>query len=187
MGKCSSINNNEALSELTLSELNGGCHQAFFKVYETYHKSLYHFVNGYLNNGSTAEDIVHDVFLKLWEIRSRVNPQLPVINYLYRIARNAAFKELKKGLNTSSLKKQLTDSGLQFETSVEVGYQIRENEVLFNRAIDYLPLQRQRVFRLCRLNEKTYKEAATELGVSPHTVKEHMSLAMKSIKKYVSE
>jgi len=176
-----------AIGNSTLIRLKKGDHQAFFEIYEAYHKSLYHFVKGYLKDENASEDVVHDVFLKLWEVKDRIKPELPIINYLYRIARNAVFKELKNGLNALSVKRQLSSLGYQVETSVETIYQAHENEILFNNAVDGLPLQRRRVFKLCRLNEKTYREAANELGISPHTVKEHMSLAMKSINLYVGK
>lgn len=170
----------------TLIKLKAGEHQAFIRVYDAYHKGLYHFVRKYLQDDNAAEDIVHDVFMKLWEIKDRIDPERPLINYLYRITRNAVYKELKKIEESSLLTGQLSEiSSLQQEAPVDTLYQHHEYERLLETAVNQLPLQRQRVFKLCRQQGKTYEEAAKQLSISPHTVKEHMSLAMKDIKIYI--
>ena len=57
-------------------------------------------------------------------------------------------------------------------------------EQLLTSAVEQLPSQRQKVFKLCRQQGKSYEEVAFELGISRNTVKEHMVMAIKNIKEY---
>jgi len=172
----------------TLLRLKQGDHACFLAVYDAYHRGLYTFAKRYLRDGQSAEDVVHDVFMKLWEIRERIDPHRPLINYLFSIARNAIYKALKKRLDTAELNAIAEDSDLrshQPSTEDEINY--HEYEQLLEIAINALPPQRQKVFKLCRQQGKTYEEVALQLQISPYTVKEHMSLAMKSLRDYLGK
>lgn len=89
------------------------------------------------------------------------------------------------------LKKISADAALRLQVMQELQHQTedadtrllwKQYESLLHQAIAQLPPQRQKVFRLCREESKSYEEVAVELGISRNTVKEHMVLAMKSIK-----
>lgn len=174
------------LKRSTLIKLKEGDHSAFISVYDAYHKGLYTFVRKYIFDEQIAEDITHDVFMKLWETKSRVDPERPLINYLYRITRNTVYKELKK---IQTIKSSMDRLGLcassNREDAVDISYQHKEYERILENAVSRLPTQRQRVFILCRQQGKTYEEAAQQLSISSHTVKEHMSLAIRDIKDYI--
>lgn len=180
--------NKKKISSETLQKLKEGNHQAFVEMYDTYHHGIFLFVNKYLRNEVATEDIVHEVFMKVWEVKERIDPERSFIAYLYRIARNATYKELKKRLEQYSLD-IFEQEGFEPNAteSLEETYQYKEYEALFENAVKSLPPQRQRVFVLCRQEGKTYEEVAHQLCISPYTVKEHMSLAMKSIQDYMGK
>lgn len=169
-----------------LEDLREGSAEAFLEIYQLHHQRLFSFANKYLQDEDLAEDAVHDTFLKLWEIRSRVNPMLPIINYLYRIVRNFALKALKKKQEQQWIKKSLSED-VPTQCCVHTTYLEKENRSLFNQAVNMLSSQRQRVFRLCRQEGLTYQEAATQLKISPYTIKEHMSLAMRFVQTYIKQ
>jgi len=165
-----------------------GSERAFFQIYTLYHPNIYCFALKYFKNEEIAEDITHDTFLRLWQYRDRINHEMPLINYLYRIARNVLFKEFKKYKGNLHLKEQLLtdyENHQLLSACVHTTYQTREYNRILEQAINHLPAQRQRVFKLCKQEGKTYKETANQLGISSYTVKEHMTLAMKSIKEYL--
>lgn len=180
--------NKEKISHNTLVRLAEGDHAAFVEIYEAYHKGVYVFVNGYMRNTVVSEDVVHEVFLKLWEVRSRIDPDRSFIGYIYRIARNATYKELKKRMEYFPLDVAVDEEcGYSAHASSEDIYRDKEYAVLLEGAVNALPPQRQKVFVLCRQQGKTYEEVANQLSISPYTVKEHMSLAMKSIQDYMGK
>lgn len=168
-----------------LKDLSEGSSEAFLEIYQVHHQRLFSFANKYLQDENLAEDAVHDTFLKLWEIKARVNPNLPIINYLYRIVRNFALKALKKKQEQESIKESSRFVGVAFERCVHTVYLEKENMSLFNQAVMNLSCQRRRVFKLCRQEGLTYREAATQLNISPYTIKEHMSLAMRFVQSYL--
>jgi len=131
-----------------------------------------------------AEDVIHDVFLKLWEIREQLKPEFGIVGYLYKISRNQVFKLIKKISAEAELRNKVI--GIIEEQCIETEANLQWNEYaqLLGGAIDQLPPQCKKVFNLCRQEGKTYDEAALILGISKHTVKEHMMAAMKNIKKY---
>ena len=170
--------------------LKNGESDAFEVIYNRYVKELYYFTNRYIQDSSLCDDIIHDSFLSLWNARERIRNSHPVKNYLFRITRNLIFKELKNQVNTSQIFKGV-DSYETLEVksgnSVEDSFADKEYSYIYNLAVDTLPPQRQRIFRMSREEGLNYKEIAGNLEISTNTVKEHMSLAMKSIKDYIAK
>lgn len=160
---------------------------AFMQVYDAYHKLLFNFIIKYISNRNQAEDILHDVFMKVWETRQRINPGLPILPYLYKITRNSVYKALQEQYKLAALRNGLEK---KYEAAAAASpaetFQHREYDELFQHAVALLPAQRQRVFQLCRQQGNNYQEVAQQLGISRNTVKEHMSLAIKSINDYIN-
>jgi RNA polymerase sigma-70 factor (family 1) len=169
-----------------LRRLKNGDTIAYLDIYNRYHAGLYCYVLRFVKLPEIAEDIVHDVFIKLWDARESIKPELFTMGYLYRISRNQVFKMMKKISHDEQLRKQVLFKLEQLMPGVllEEQLQWKQYESVLEHAIANLPPQRRRVFNLCRQEGKTYQEAAELLGISSHTVKEHMMLAMKSIKDY---
>jgi RNA polymerase sigma-70 factor (family 1) len=167
-----------------LAGLQRGKSSAFLELYNKYHPAIYHYVLRFVKVPAIAEDVLQDVFLKIWEIRKRIDPDLSFKAYLYRISRNSVFKLMKKMAADESLRLQIMRQLQQNVTNADIEILWQEYEKMFNLAIARLPLQRQKVFRLCREQGKTYEQTAAELGISRNTVKEHMVLAMKFIKNH---
>lgn len=178
-------NNMESMpsGEEVLLRMIEGDESAFTTIYRHYHPALYIYLLRFCKIPGLAEDLVHDVFLKVWEIRDRINPELPFTGYLYRIARNHAFKTLKKIANDETLQEQLLQH-LQVPGPEQL---VREKEYdrLFHEALSRLGPQRLNVFRLCRQEGKSYDEAAAILGISRNAVKKHMVLSMRFIYDYI--
>jgi RNA polymerase sigma-70 factor (family 1) len=173
------------VNDIVLCErLKSGDVDAYRLIYNRYHSQLYYYALRFLKMPELAEDVIHDVFLKLWEIREQLKPEFGIAGYLYKISRNQIFKLIKKISVETELRSKvisiIEDQVLESEASL----QWNEYEGLLGGAVDQLPPQCKKVFNLCRQEGKTYDEAAQILGISKHTVKEHMMAAMKSIKKY---
>jgi RNA polymerase sigma-70 factor (family 1) len=164
--------------------LKGGDVDAYKHIYNHYHTQLYKYALKFLKMPELAEDVIHDVFLKLWEIRGQLKPELGIVGYLYKISRNQIFKLLKKISVETDLRIKVIGFIENQLVEGEADLQWNEYSGLLGGAIEQLPPQCQKVFNLCRQEGKTYSEAAQILGISTHTVKEHMMAAMKSIKKY---
>jgi RNA polymerase sigma-70 factor (ECF subfamily) len=166
--------------------LKEGDIEAFNYIYKKYHASLYHYALNIVKIPSLAEDIVQEVFLKIWEVRNNIKPQLCFQAYLYKISRNLIFKAIRNIANDKRLIDKVVAEirEIQEEDATSI-LQWQHYSEWLKEAIDNLPPQRKRVFKLCREQGKTYQQAAQELGISKLTVKEHMTLAVKSMKQYL--
>lgn len=159
---------------------------AFMQLYDHYHRPLYVYILRFVKIPGTAEDILQDVFLKVWEVRDRIKPDVSLNAYLYKISRNKVYKLLKEiGKSEETRFKFLQQLGNYVEAP-HLQLQWKQYHEVLQQAISQLPPQRQRVFKLCREQGKTYDQAATELGISKNTIKEHMVAATRFIKEHIS-
>jgi RNA polymerase sigma-70 factor (family 1) len=170
-----------------LLRLQMGDSDAFLELYNQYHGPLYHYVLRFVKSPAIAEDVLQDVFLKIWEIKGRIDPNLSFKAYLYRICRNSVFKLLKKMAVDESLRVEVMQQLTQSVADADLKLLWQQYEAILQTAINNLSPQRQKVFRLCREEGKTYEQVANELGISRNTVKEHMVLAMKLIREHFEQ
>lgn len=181
------IRTENLIAEETLIGLSAGSRKDFMVVYDVFQKKLFAFAYHYLRDKDLAEDVTQTVFMKIWETRHRINPKLPFVGYLYRITRNEVFNELHTIAKRERAKAGVaTASPEPTEQAVDTILQHREYDAVLEEAIQALPPQRQRIFRMCRLDGLTYRDAAAQLGISYYTVKEHMTQATQAIKKHLN-
>ena len=176
---------NEFEEKELLEKLRENDKDAYLRLYSHYRAPIYHFISRFVKSPFYAEDILQDVFLKIWEIRSRINPELSFKAYLYRICRNLVYKFLKKAATDETILAHTMHFFQPATDDVELTLQWKEYEQKIQEAVAQLPPKRQMVFRLCREENKSYDEVSNELGISRNTVKEHMVLAMKNITEYL--
>src|SRR5690606_34029733 len=172
--------------EALIRELKTGSSSAFMELYNRYHAPVYTFILRIVKVPSVAEDILQEVFLKIWTIRERLQPERSFQAYLYRISRNLSWKMLKKMAADSELRLMLLNELNHSVSDADTRARWMEYEKLLSSAIDHLPPQRQKIFRLCRQEGKSYKDVSCELNISTNTVKEHMVLATRSSREYLS-
>lgn len=179
--------NKNNVNELGLL-LRDGNHVAFMKLYDQTIDGLFNFVKKYISSDEVVEDIIHDTFYNLWKYRYNIKAEHSILNYLYRIARNEVYKEIRKQVQHRTALYQYADRERSIiEESAHRRVVDRELEEIYAMAIDILPPQRKRIFKMCREEGLSHKEIAQHLNISHNTVKEHMSLAMRTIKEYIAK
>lgn len=171
---------------IILIRLQQGDEHAFLEIYDHYKKPIYAFILKFVKVPAHADDLLQDVFLKIWEIHSRIDTSLSFKAYLYRISRNLVYKFLKKTANNADeLSEQMQHFIPDTDANAEVKLQWKQYEENIRAAIDQLPPRRKEIFILCRQGKHTYDDVAMQLGISRNTVKEHMVLSMKSISSFL--
>ena len=169
-----------------LERLQKGDELAFIEIYDHFKKPLYAFILKFVKVPAHADDLLQDLFLKIWEVHSRINTSLSFQAYLYRICRNLIYRSLKKTAhNTTLLSEQMQHFIPDASANADVKLLWKQYEENIKSAIDELPPRRKEIFILCRQGKHTYDDVAKQLGISRNTVKEHMVLAMKSISSYL--
>ncbi|MBC9932864.1 RNA polymerase sigma factor [Chitinophaga qingshengii] len=178
------MNEQELLKRLAI-----GDQAAFTAIYMQYHGGIYTYLLKFTKNPLLTEDLVHDVFLKIWEIREQLDIQSSFAAYLYRLARNTALTQLNRLTLFDAVRDEVmhrVSLGIH-EQSVFNAVEQKQYEELLQKAIDNLPPQRREAFILCRRQGKSYEEAAALMNISRNTFKQHLSLAVKSIREYLLE
>lgn len=176
-------------SDLALFELTTrGDQEAFTALYTKYHQGIYNFLLRMIKVPALAEDLMQDVFLKIWEDCQNLHVTVSFSSYLYQAARHKAIDALRRIAREPFLEdevKHRLSSGLDEFTHPD--YEWRQYESLLNRAIDALPPQRRRAFELVRQEGKKYEEAAALMGITRNTLKQHLSLAVDSIRQFLMD
>jgi RNA polymerase sigma-70 factor (ECF subfamily) len=154
---------------------------AFNDIYRLYFHPVYSNAVKITRDHAVAEDILQEVFITLWEKRSTIDPERSLAGWLFVLCYNRSINILRRRLRESLLYKQLPQPG-ESSPEDEIKFGIQWN--ILENAMSRLSPQRRRVFELCKLQGKTYEEAATELHISKYTVKEYLSAALVAIKEY---
>lgn len=169
--------------ELLLLLLNGN-EQAFEKIYRLYSSRLYGNLLKLVKSETEAQEILQDVFLKIWDNRQNIDIEKSFRSYLFKIAENKVVDFFRKVARDKKREAELISLATNEYVPVEELLQSDEKTALLQKAIDSLPPQRQQVFRLCKLEGKSYKEVSEQLGISVSTISDHIVKATKSIRDY---
>lgn len=170
---------NENRSEL-LQSLKEGSFSAFEKLYNLYSGKLYNFIMR-LSSGNQymAEEVVQQTFIRLWEVREKVDPTENFVSYLCTITRNLSMNmyqhQTVEYIYTEYLLKSNPDRDHQTEESTDLRFL---NDYIDSLA-EELPPSRKKIFLLSKRQGYTNKEIAEKMGISESTVATQLSLAVK--------
>ena len=160
---------------------------AFQLLYDRHRRRIYQTALRYLKSPILAQEVVQDVFLKLWFNRKNLKTDQPVEAWLYTITKNNLLNRIKKIANEWRAIKGASHLSEKFVDNIENNMQSAQYNELLQKAIAHLPEQQQKVFTLARYEQLTYIEIGEHLGISPLTVKTHMSRALDSIKIFFAD
>ncbi|WKZ67091.1 MAG: RNA polymerase sigma-70 factor [Flavobacteriales bacterium] len=156
-----------------------GDRPAFEALFRAHYRALCAFAMGYLKDMDKAEDLVQDLFFRLWLDREQVNVTTSVKAYLYASVRNRCLNALKAGARVRALTEDIDDR-VQDDGHSEDEHTERIARV--QAAIEALPEERRKVFKLSRYEGLKYYEIAQRLGISVKTVENQMGSALKALR-----
>ncbi len=165
-----------------LNALKNGDNSAFDKLFSDYGKRMYFFAYGYLKSKEEAEGVVQEVFLRIWRNREHINPELSFKSYLFKIAWHYIIELFEQNTRYQAYRHKILEEAVEFtdETNERLNYQILLEKV--ESLIQKLP-KRQKEILLKRKKEGiSVKEIASQLGISPKTVENHLTEAIKNLK-----
>lgn len=174
-------NKSNTESDLLLG-LKKDSHDSFQKIFELYSEPLFKFSLSYLKSKEAAEDIVQEVFIKIWNNRKNIKTDTSFQSYLFTIALNAIRKHFNKRSKLNELKHGILIDFSKHKSNFDddTNYQLLLDKL--DELIDQMPAKRKQVFIKKKIEEKTLKEIAEELSISTKTVEYHITEAMKSLK-----
>lgn len=167
-----------------VAEIVTGSQLAFRGLYEAHHRELYRYALRFLKSPELAEDVVQDAFVKIWEKRESLSSVQNLRAFLFTVCRNGMLTFFERASREASLRNEIIHYAAL--SHVDTEEEVSRYEILAEEAIGKLPPQRQQIFRLCRLEGKSYDEVAKELGISKYTVSDHLVKASKFLREYLS-
>ena len=175
-----SINGNELIIRVVQ-----GDEIAFGQLFRQYKNKLYSFIFHLSGSPTIAEDVLQDVFLKIWRDRSQLTGIDNFNAYLYRMAQNTAINVLRRQSREALLLNEvqrLAPEGVQGDELLAA----KEVRTALQQAINNLPPQQRKVYQLGHEQGLTYEQIAGSLGISTSTVRNHMVQALKAIREYIA-
>ena len=166
-----------------LQGLKSGDAKSFRALFKKYSKRLFFVAFQYLNDKDESEEIVQEVFLKIWINRQNINPELQFVPYIKTIAKNLIINKAKRKLLETTYIKSLENGDHNYISETENHTHFQEIQELINQQIDHFPTRRKEVFILSREKGLSIKEIAERLGISESTVENHINKAIKDLKK----
>jgi RNA polymerase sigma-70 factor (family 1) len=161
---------------------------AFTSIFNHYNQVIYPVILRIIKSEEAAEEIVQDVFLKLWQNRTTFSEIENHNAFLFRMASNKTLDVLKKlSREKGMLMRFQQKENQQKQDNTSQLLDFKESERLVNRAIDQLPSQRQIIYKLSRNTGLSHKEIAERLNISHNTVRNQLIEALKFIRSFLTK
>lgn len=171
--------------EILFAQLRTDDSKAFEQLFKRHYKSLCRRVNSMLNDEEASEDVVQQLFIKIWESRGTLQTPDSVAAYLFTAARNRALNYIKSQARKSSNEVPLNNFHDEADNRTEEQMDANELQKALYAAIDALPEKRREVFILSRFEGKSYKEIAEIMQISVKTVEAQMGKALATLREFI--
>lgn len=168
-----------------MQQVANGDETAFSELYYRYHNALGIYIYQLTQSRELSEEVVQDVFLKIWVGREALTEVNNFKAWLFIVSKNHALNSLRSLVKERALKKNWTRDH-QFSPNGDEAAIDDDAYTLLDQAINQLPEQQKKVFILSRYRRLKYREIATELNLSKETVKSYLAIAVSSITKFVN-
>jgi RNA polymerase sigma-70 factor (ECF subfamily) len=168
-----------------LALLAGDSEYAFQLVFDRHRNHIYKVAMLYVKSPAIAEEVVQDVFLKLWMQRKNLSEIRSLESWLFTLTKNITLNYLKKLAHEWTARSKWVKQNRQSESTTDYKIRSSESRQLLQQAIDSLPEQQQKIYRLAKEESLSYEEISQKLSISPLTVKTHMARALASIRSFL--
>ena len=181
--------------EYSNQQLINGIQQGDITAFEELHKRYYIFLcliaEHIVRNPSDAQEIVSDVFIKIWNIREKIDITTSIKAYLVRAVHNTSVNYLERYKISNKLTDSLSNSDyklLAWDSDYPLG-QLYEKEIMniLDQGISTLPDACREIFILSRNEDMKYRDIADKLGISVNTVKTQMKIALVRLRETLKD
>ena len=163
-----------------LCQLAKGQQDAFEQIYQHYNRKIYHYILSVVKSPQLAEDLLQEVFLKIWEGRDHLPGVRNFGAFLFTTARNHAINILRSATRSQTVMSEILHHAPTPAFDDEI--LSRDYERFIQKALLNLPPRTREVYRKCKEQGLTYEEVARELGISGNAVKRHVINSIKVLR-----
>lgn len=168
-----------------LVQIAEGDENAFCQLFNHYWNHIYSVAFSLTKSAVISEEIVQDVFVKIWLNKEKLTSVTKFDAYLFTMARNHIYNELRKKTLEQPFVEHLEQYFLQSFSLPDQEMSFKETNQLINKLVEQLPSQQRVIFRLSRYEGFSHNKIAEELGISALTVKSHMTKALRFIRHFL--
>ena len=174
------------ISDATWHELCTGLvrsdDRAFERIFFLTRDDLVRYVRSIVNDDPTAHDLVQDVFVSLWNLRATLDPDRPLRSYIFRMARNRAFRHLRDERIHARREAVLAGIPVSGPGQPDDGFDAEVLRLKLMAWMNELPLRQREALALSRMHNLSHQEIAAVMGISPRTVNNHIMRALESLR-----
>jgi RNA polymerase sigma-70 factor (ECF subfamily) len=163
-----------------VTDIRSGCEKAFLLVYRQFHEKLYFYFLQKTRSEDVSEELVQLTYIKLWQYRQNLNPELPISQQLFRIAKTTLIDVLRKKA-ANRLVPIDTLSNLDLAEAPTDTYD-EQQVTLVQESLYHLPPMQRKIVAF-RLEGLSNKEIAGQMAISKKTVENQVNRAIREIKK----
>jgi len=165
-----------------LKGLQQGNESAFQQIYKSLAPKVYRFAYSYVKDSVQSEEIVQEAFIALWENRQKFDHTRAIEPYIFTISKRLVLDTFRRATSSNALRQQLILKISENHNETEEGIILSDLMIFAEKAIGELPKQQQQVFRLSRFEGLSYEEIGERMNLSKNTVKNHLVVAVKTLK-----
>lgn len=162
-----------------------GDEEAYRQIFHYYNKLLQPFAVKLTRSASAAEEVLQEVFLKIWSHRHKLAEVDDPKAYIIRIVSNESINYMQASVKHRHLGAEIPQTLADGAPSPEQSFSYRETEARLQHAIEQLPVACRQIYRMSREQYKRIPEIASELNLSHNTVKNQLVKALKSIRLHI--
>ncbi len=170
-----------------IKQIKADNNKAFEELYFIFSQRLYYFSLKFLKSNNYAEEFVQEMFVKIWEMRHKLNEEKSFNAFLFTVAKNTLLNRYQKKIHEENYLRHLKKHMETSESKDENQLIMDDIKLAVDKCLAKLPPQQYKVFTLSRFDKLTYRQIAEQLHISEKTVEAHMRLALKFIRKYLDK
>ena len=167
--------------------LKKGDIKAFDDLFAMYSKKVYHFAFSFLKNKEDAEEIVQEVFLRVWEKRKTIKEYYSFKSFLFSISYNLIMDHFRSKMKDPEFIEFLSANAKVIDISSEENINYESLKEHYLNIVEKLPPKRKAIFKMNRFEGLSYKEISEQLQVSVNTIENHMAAALKFIRQNIEK
>jgi RNA polymerase sigma-70 factor (family 1) len=180
--------NGDAYNEKELLfRVSQGDEKSFRIIFDQHWDKIYSVAFMFSKSAPLSEELVQDIFFKIWKNKS----VLPTVNrfegYLFTVARNEIFNQLRRKIKEDSFSSHLAEYFQETSSLPSELLMLKETMEIIRKVVETLPAQQQMVFRLSREQGLSHEEIARKMQISSLTVKSHLTKALRTLRTFLEK
>jgi len=181
------LKSNGLVDTSIINRLKDGDELAMKELITKYKSTLAQSMMRILKSQEDVEDLLQELFIRIWTRRQDIDTDLSFHAFIYRIAGNLVYDRLRKLAHEKRLVADYFTHLTEVYSHIEEGVFNQETKDILNQAIEQLPEQRRRVFILCKIEGRSYEEVSRLLSISVATVNTHITNANTTLRNYFQQ